>query len=276
MSAMRVVLVVAILVLALLQAAAQEWSGTITQVENVVGPADVAGGDRAELDAYAKLLEQRLLRTRADLRAAPQTMARVLRGDIGTYQAELERVALARGGVVAVAQTTFVMSGQKLVVIGEGPRLVVDRTLGRAIALDGQRRDDVPLAPLPVPIALDRTAPEVAVVGTTARRIEIKAEGRKYVVLLVPDLPNPYAPRPAADQCRRQGQLGVGARRAARPARSCGIFRRRHHPPLGGHENRRWPGGPGSLWALALEKRTFHHEDEENNSEVELRAVRCP
>lgn len=190
---MRVVLVAAILVLALLQAAAQEWSGTITQVENVVGPADVAGGDRAELDAYAKLLEQRLLRTRADLRAAPQTMARVLRGDIGTYQAELERVALARGGVVAVAQTTFVMSGQKLVVIGEGPRLVVDRTLGRAIALDGQRRDDVPLAPLPVPIALDRMAPEVAVVGTTARRIEIKAEGRKYVVLLVPDLPNPYA-----------------------------------------------------------------------------------
>lgn len=182
-----------LLALTLLQAAAQEWSGTITQVESMVGPSDVAGSDRAELDAYAKLLDQRLQRARADLRAAPQLVARVLRGDIGTYQAELERVALARGGVVAVAQTSFVISGQKLVVIGEGPRLVVDRTLGRAIALDGQRRDDVPLAPLPVPIAIDRSAPEVAVAGTTARRIEIKAEGRKYTVLVVPDLPNPYA-----------------------------------------------------------------------------------
>jgi hypothetical protein len=120
-------------------------------------------------------------------------MAQVLRGDIGTYQAELERVALARGGVVAVAQTSFVVSGQKLVVIGEGPRLVVDRTLNRAIALDGQRRDDVPLAPIPPTVALERTAPEVAVAGVTARRIELKAEGRKYTVLVVPDLPNPYA-----------------------------------------------------------------------------------
>ena len=182
-----------LLALTLLHAVAQEWSGTITQVESMVGPSDVAGSDRAELDAYAKLLDQRLQRARADLRAAPQLVARVLRGDIGTYQAELERVALARGGVVAVAQTSFAISGQKLVVIGEGPRLVVDRTLGRAIALDGQRRDDVPLAPLPVPIAIDRSAPEVAVAGTTARRIEIKAEGRKYTVLVVPDLPNPYA-----------------------------------------------------------------------------------
>ena len=190
---MRALVIAVILVLALLNGAAQEWSGTITQVESMVGPADVAGGDRAELDAYAKLLDQRLQRARADLRAAPSVMARVLQGDIGTYQAELERVALARGGVVAVAQTTFVMSGQKLVVIGEGPRLVVDRTLGRAISLDGQRRDDVPLAPLPVPVALDRSAPEVPVAGTTARRIEIKAEGRKYTVLVVPDLPNPYA-----------------------------------------------------------------------------------
>lgn len=194
---MRVVSLALILVLPLLQvplkASAQEWSGTITQVENMVGPADVAGGDRAELDAYARLLDQRLQRARADLRAAPPVVARVLRGDIGTYQAELERVALARGGVVGVAQTTFVVSGLKLVVIGEGPRLVVDRALGRAIALDGQRRDEVPLAPMPTPVAIERTAPDVAVAGTTARRIELKAEGRKYTVLVVPGLPNPYA-----------------------------------------------------------------------------------
>jgi hypothetical protein len=175
--------------------ASEEWVGTITVEERIVGPSDVAGNDRAELDDYLKLLESRLRQARQELPTVPPLVARILRGDVGTYEAELERVALARGGVVTIGATAFVIRGQRMVVLGNGPRLIIDREHGTAVAAGAGKRETIQLAPVSTARELDKGAQEVAVpaLGLTARRVDLKAEGKKCQVLVVPGLPNPYA-----------------------------------------------------------------------------------
>lgn len=173
----------------------EEWSGTITVEERIVGPSDVGGNDRAELDDYVKQLETRLRKARQEMPTVPPLVARVLRGDIGTYEAELERVALARGGVVVIGSTVFVIRGQTMVVLGNGPRLVIDRERGTAVAASAGKHETVQLAAAPTAHELDKGASEVAVptLGLTAKRVDLRAEGKKCQVLVVPGLPNPYA-----------------------------------------------------------------------------------
>lgn len=174
-------------------ARASEWSGTITVQQSMVGPTGVVGPDKAELDDYAKLIEDRMRLAKADLATATPVVARTLRADIGVYQAELERIALARGGVVPIGTTTFVIDRQRVSVTSDLPRLVVDRAANTALVMGADAPEPVALAPLPAPLVIEAGAPELPLLGLTTRRIEIKAEGKKFTVLVAPSLPNPYA-----------------------------------------------------------------------------------
>jgi len=174
-------------------AATSDWSGTITMQQTIVGPVSIVGPEKAELDDFAKLVEERLARARTDLVTASRLVAHTLRADIGVYQAELERIALARGGVVSIGTTTFVINRQRAAVLSELPRLVVDRAADQALVMGSDTPDPLPLAPLPVPLVIEASAPEVPMLGLSTRRIEIKAEGKKFIVLVAPSLPNPYA-----------------------------------------------------------------------------------
>ncbi len=170
-----------------------DWSGTIALQQTMVGPVNVVGTDKAELDDYAKQLEERLARARVDLTTATKVVAKTLRADIGVYLAELERVALARGGVVLIGTTVFVVDRQRVAVLSDLPRLVVDRAANQALVMGAEEPEAVPLAPIPTPITIEASAPEVPLLGLSTRRIELKAEGKKFTVLVAPSLPNPYA-----------------------------------------------------------------------------------
>ena len=174
-------------------AATSEWSGTITLQQSMVGPTGVVGPDKAELDDYAKLIEERLARAKSDLVNASTVVARGLRADIGVYQAEMERIVLARGGVVPIGTTTFVIDRQRVAVLSDLPRLVVDRAANTALVMGADAPEPVALAPQPPPLVIDASAPELPLLGLTTRRIELKAEGKKFTVLVAPSLPNPYA-----------------------------------------------------------------------------------
>lgn len=169
------------------------WSGTIALQHVIVGPASIVVAEKAELDDYAKLVEERLARARTDLVNANRVVARTLRADIGVYQAELERIALARGGVVLLGTTAFVIDRQRLAVLSDLPRLVVDRGANQALIMGADAPEAVALAPMPAPVAIEPSAPEVPLLGLSTRRLEIRAEGKKFTVLVAPSLPNPYA-----------------------------------------------------------------------------------
>ena len=172
---------------------AADWSGTITLKQSMIGPAEVVGADKSELDDYTKLLKERLARAQVDLTTASKIVARTLRADIGVYAAELERVALAHGGEVVIGSTVFVIDRQRLAVLSDLPRLVVDRAANQALVMGAEKPEEIPLAPMPVPMAIEASAPEVPFLGFSTRRIEVKAEDKKFTVLVAPSLPNPYA-----------------------------------------------------------------------------------
>lgn len=192
---MRAILIILVGVCSALAAdpVVSTWSGTITLQQSLIGPSSVVGPDKAELDDYAKLVEERLARARTDLSTASKTVARTLRADIGVYQAELERILLARGGVVVIGTTTFVIDRQRVAVFSELPRLVVDRAAGQALVMGADAPEPITLAPMPVPVPIDPAAPEFPLLGLSTRRVEVKAEGKKFTVLVAPSLPNPYA-----------------------------------------------------------------------------------
>jgi hypothetical protein len=175
-------------------AATGDWSGTINMQQSIIGPSSIVVAEKAELDDYAKLVEERLARARADLSTtASRVIARTLRADIGVYRAELERIALARGGVVVIGSTTFVIDRQRVAMLSDLPRLVVDRATAQALVMGADAPEAVQLAPIPPPIAIEPSAPEVPLLGLATRRIEVRAEGKRFTVLVAPSLPNPYA-----------------------------------------------------------------------------------
>lgn len=192
--AMRAILMVLLGVCCLgSDAVAGDWSGTISMQQTIVGPASIVVAEKSELDDYTKLIEERLAKARADLVGASRLVTRTLRADIGVYQAELERIALARGGVVVIGSTTFVIDRQRVAVLSDLPRLVVDRAGDQAFVMGADAPEPVQLAPIPAPIVIEASAPEVPLLGLATRRIEVRAEGKKFTVLVAPSLPNPYA-----------------------------------------------------------------------------------
>ncbi len=171
-----------------------EWSGTITYQHSMIGPANVAGADKDELEIYAKQIDERLAKAKSAYPQATKMVQRTLKKDIGAYEAERERVVLARGGTVILSNLTYVIDGMRIAGISDSlPRLVVDRKENKAWVMGSAQPELIEVAPLPAPIEIDRTAVEVPMLGLATRRIELKAEGRKFTVLVAPSLPNPFA-----------------------------------------------------------------------------------
>lgn len=174
---------------------APAWSGVIAVAETISGR-DAEGGDRRELERYARAVEERLRQARAELGKAPPFVARVIREDIGFYQAELERVVAARGGALDVGRTTYFVKGNRLLVVTDGARLVVDRATGEARGvIDGHPRT-LKLQPVPAPEAMaDATVAEI-VLGAerfAVQRVVRRVRGRSYTIAVAAGLPNPYA-----------------------------------------------------------------------------------
>ena len=174
--------------------AANEWSGTITMQQSMVGPAHIAVADQAELDDYAKQIDERLQKASNGIAGMPTLVQKTLRGDVGTYQAERERVALARGGVVVMSTASFIIDRQRMASISDNlPRIVTDREKNQGWVMGADKPEPIAIAALPTPIEIDRSAADFPMLGLATKRIEIKAEGRKFTVLVAPSLPNPFA-----------------------------------------------------------------------------------
>jgi hypothetical protein len=188
-----VALAVALVLPSLGCAIAADWSGVITVEESLVGPSSVGGSDRAELEDYSRLLRDRLQKAQQDVHNAPATLKRILLEDIGTYEAELERIVLASGKPIQVGSSTFTIKGARMQVTGDGPRLLVDRAHGQEVLHVGGKQEIVPLAPVPAMRELDRDAQDVVLDGLPAKKFTIRAEGKTCTVVLAPGLPNPYA-----------------------------------------------------------------------------------
>jgi hypothetical protein len=170
-----------------------EWTGTITIEESLIGPAAVGGSDRVELEDYSRLLRDRLQKAQQEVHTAPLTVRRVLLEDIGTYQAELERIVIASGKAIQVGTSVFTIKGGRMRVTGDGPRLIVDRPRGQELLYIGGRVEPVALAPLPPLREIEKDAQDVQLQGVVGKRITIRAEGKTLTVVLAPGLPNPYA-----------------------------------------------------------------------------------
>jgi hypothetical protein len=182
-----------LLAIALGAARAAEWAGTITVEESLVGPAAVGGSDRVELEDYSRLLRERLQKAQQEVRTAPLTVRRILLEDIGTYQAELERIVIASGKAIQVSTSVFTIKGGRMRVTGDGPRLIVDRARGQELLYIGGRIEPVALAPLPPLREIDKDAQDVQLQGVPAKRFTMRAEGKTLTVVLAPGLPNLYA-----------------------------------------------------------------------------------
>lgn len=185
----------ALLLAMLARTQAAEWSGVIRVDESLLGPSTVGGSDRAELEDYSRLLRERLQKAQQDAHNAnaPLTLKRILLEDIGTYEAELERIVLASGKAIQVGTSTFTIKGGHMQVTGDGPRLLVDRTHGQEILYVGGKKEIVPLAPMPAVRELDKDAQDLVLEGIPAKRFVVRAEGKVCTVILAPGLPNPYA-----------------------------------------------------------------------------------
>lgn len=186
--AMRMLLLLALSTVAV----AADWTGAIEVAETLTGPTPTVH-DREELDELARSTEERLRRARAEVLAVPSTVARILREDIGFLEAELQRVALARGGTLRVSRTVFFLAGSRLVAESEGFRLSVDRAAGSAtVAGGGASRAAALAAPPPAPD--ERKAVDgPRLLDRPTRRYQLNLAGVQHQVDIDPNLPNPWA-----------------------------------------------------------------------------------
>lgn len=166
------------------------WSGVIS-VEESINTVTVKGGDEHELEHFAIELTERLHQARSQVLVAPPFIARVIREDMGFYEAELEKVAAERGGRMLVGRTTYFIKGPRMLILSDGARMVIDRASGTATGVvDGQPvaagLQHLPdLEPLPG-IAGDTIA------GYPTRHTSLRVKDRTYLVDVAPGLPNPY------------------------------------------------------------------------------------
>jgi hypothetical protein len=168
------------------------WSGAI-RVEETISSPNANGSDRHELEHYAEVIKERQRQARAELTTAPPVVARVLREDIGFYEAELERIAAAGIGQLTLGRTVYFLKGNRMLISSDGARLVVDRGTGEASGvLDGQPVH-AKLQPLPTPEDLGDAPAGQPVCELETRRFTRRIQGRAYTIDIAPGLPNPYA-----------------------------------------------------------------------------------
>jgi hypothetical protein len=173
---------------------ASDWSGTITYEQLMIGPTHVAPAEKDELEAYAKQIEERIVALKKQSVGAPALVQKTLRADISVLEAERERVVVGLGDKLVVAATTFVLDRNRIATISDNlPRVVVDRERQQAFVMGAEKPELVTLAPIPQPITIDPNAVEVPMLGLATKRIELRAENRKFTVLVARELPNAFA-----------------------------------------------------------------------------------
>ena len=167
---------------------------TFAFVETVAGK-PAPGSDRVMIENLVKQLRERLARARVELPAAPPSIARLIRADIGSFEAELEHLAVVGGGKLKVGERVYTVRRDFIAVDSDGTRLEVDLATGkgRSFAGPGAEPTPVEMAPPPAPVALDRGTQGTPVAGRSTRRFVVNADNREYVVLIDPTLPNPFA-----------------------------------------------------------------------------------
>ena len=171
--------------------AAAEWSGTFEVVETVAGPAPVAA-QRREIEDAARSLEARLAKAREGAKNASPVVARTYRKDIGQLEAELQSLALERGGTVTLGRTTYAVRGQRVAADGDEARVVADGAAGTAVVQGQGKREQVNLVRTPTQVPAD-AAPGAAVGGVATQRGTITVGNDRCAVVWAPELPNVYA-----------------------------------------------------------------------------------
>lgn len=199
---------------------ATDWSGTFEVVETVAGPAPAAN-DRREIEAAARSLEARLAKAREGAKSPSPIVARTYRQDIGQLEAELQSLALERGGTVTLGRTSYVVRGQRVAADGDEARVVADGAAGTAVVVVPGRRERVSLVRAePRPPA--DAAPAEAIDGVATMRGTFTVGGDHCSVVWAPELPNVYA----LTQVPAQGADPLHAALAAVPGLPLEVERR--------------------------------------------------
>ena len=165
------------------------FAGVVEMADTISGM-QADGGDREEFDRYAKTVDERLQKARADLGTAPPVVAQALREDIGFYQAELERIAASTGKELVLSTFTYRISRGRVALTA--PPLVyrIDRNRGIAqCLLPDNTVNEVELISMP---EVDATGGDdgPAMFGLRTRRYERTIGGKSYSLIMAPDLPN--------------------------------------------------------------------------------------
>jgi len=186
---MRLLLLLALVAGCAAQAA--DWSGTFEVVETVAGPAPAAS-ERKEIEESARSLEARLARARGALKTANPVVARIHRRDIGQLEAELESLALERGGTVTLGRIAYAVRGERVAADGDEARVIADGAAGTAVVVGPGRSDRVALVRTPAKAPADNT-PSEPIAGVATLRGTITIGGDPCTVIWAPELPNVYA-----------------------------------------------------------------------------------
>jgi hypothetical protein len=150
--------------------------------------------DKTVVEAITQYHRERLARARAELPAATPLMARLIRADIGSMDAEMERLAVVAGKTLQVGRRVFTVKPDRITMESpaEGTRIDVDPASGRGTTISGLGSDPVAvqMASPPQPVPLSKGTPGPVVIGRPTLRFEVSAEGRAYIVLVDPTLAN--------------------------------------------------------------------------------------
>lgn len=151
--------------------------------------------DRAAIEAIATYHRDRLVRARAELPAALPLIARLIRSDIGSMEAERERLAVVGGGTITIGHRVYVVTATTITVDADGTRIEIDRASGRGTSSGGPgtERSQVAMAPPPGPLPLSKGSPGPVILNRQTLSFDITADGRTYTALVDPTLPNPLA-----------------------------------------------------------------------------------
>jgi hypothetical protein len=170
---------------------------TVFVFDETIAGRPLPGTDREAIEAVTSYHRERLARARAELPAASPLIARMIRTDIGSMDAELERLAVVAGKTLQVGRRVFTVHPDRILVeaTAEGTRIEVDPASGKGLSISSPGVEPVPvqMAQPPTPLPVTRGTPGPRVVGRATLRFEVSADGRTYVVLVDPTLVNAMA-----------------------------------------------------------------------------------
>lgn len=169
------------------------WSGVLVVSEAISGEGRKAGGENEELERLAQIADERIRQGRTELAQAPAVVTRILKEDIGAFEAERDRSVVPLGRPFALAETTYSISRGRMLVQSGGDRWLIDRTRNTCLARIGGETRDIPLAPAPKLAAPEGAVGALPMFQMPCIAFKRQLKERSYSVVLAPDLPNPYA-----------------------------------------------------------------------------------